>query len=78
MNIINKMNKFVPSSNTLKPYIKFNILDNPYNCVNNLFKLEFTLPVNITVTDKDKYRNYSLFWDKEKYYKNKNIFKDNI
>lgn len=64
------------SNSSLKPFIRFNILDNPYGCLNNILKLEFTIPLHLSLIEKGKFQNYSMIWDQNRYQNNKNIYKD--
>lgn len=59
------------------PYLNFYVLDNPYNCVSNVFRYKFTFPVHFYLKSDTKKELYSIF-KKEEYRNNKFILSKNI
>lgn len=59
------------------PYLNFHIIDNPYNCVNNLFRYKFIIPTHFNLKFSNKKVVYSIF-PKEEFLSNQFILSKNI
>jgi hypothetical protein len=60
----------------LSPYITFNIIDNPYNNVRNVFKYKFIIPLHLNICNNE--RNVYSMLNQGEYVKSKNILQKDL